>query len=157
MPKSNLPKASSFVSICSWNVGGLFSKTINKITASDFLKELLPYDIVFLSETHTGYENRILFEDFQHFPVCRPISTNNRYYGGLALLIRNTIRNGIKILKNTSSEYQWVKLCKNFFIWKKISTSVFHTFHPVTFKPSRIQTQLRPFLEALIYLTTLSM
>ena len=44
---------SSFVSICSWNASGLFSKTLNMVNDSDFCKELLPYDSVFLSETHT--------------------------------------------------------------------------------------------------------
>ena len=80
---------SSFVSICSWNVGGLFSKTLNKVNDSDFCKELLSYDIVFLSETHTGYETRISLDGFNIFQyTCRPISSNNGYYGGLAILIR---------------------------------------------------------------------
>ena len=57
--------------------------------------------------------------DFQLIPVCRPMSSNNRYYGGLALLIRKSIRNGIKIMKNTRSEFQWVKLLKNAFNLEK--------------------------------------
>ena len=59
---------------CRWFV----FKNINKINDPDFLKELLP------SETHTGYETKILIDGFQHFPICRPISSNSRYYGGLA-------------------------------------------------------------------------
>ena len=51
--------------------------------------------IFFLSETHTGFYTHIDIEGFQHIPVCRPLSCNNRYYGGLALLKRKTIRNGI--------------------------------------------------------------
>ena len=134
MPKSNMLNMSSFVSICSWNVGGLFSRNINKINDPDFLKELLPYDIIFLSETHTGYETRISIDGFQHFPICRPISSNSRYYGGLALLIRNSIRNGIKIQKNTSSEYQWVKLCKNFFHLEKDIFICFSYISPCNFQ-----------------------
>ena len=114
--RHSLKSLSSFVSICSWNVGGRFSKTINKLKDTSFLTELLHHDIIFLSETHTGFDTSISLDGFQHFPICRPISLNNRYYGGSALLIRNTVRkNGMKTLKNTSSEYQWIHLSKNFF------------------------------------------
>lgn len=99
-------RSSSFISICSWNVGGLVSKTYNKLKDEHFIQELMPYDLVFLSETHIGYDCNIHIEGFQYIPVCRSVSKNNRYYGGLAILIRNTIRKGIKILQNTSSEFQ---------------------------------------------------
>ena len=95
--RHSLKSLPSFVSICS--NGGLFSKTINKLKYTSFLTELLHHDIIFLSETHTGYDTSISLDGFQHFPIRSPISSNNRYYGGLALLIRNTVRNGTKILK----------------------------------------------------------
>lgn len=125
---------SSFISICSWNVGGLISRTFNKLNDPCFRKEISPYDIVFLCETHTGFDTQIDIDGFQHIPICRPVSTNNRYYGGLALLIRKTLRNGVKLLKNTSSEFQWVKLSKDHFGFDKdlficfsyISPCVFH-------------------------------
>lgn len=119
MTSCNTSSLSSFLSICSWNVGGLTSRTVNKLHDVNFIAELLPHDIVFLCETHTGYDTSISLDGFQHFPICRPISTNNRYYGGLALLIRKTIRNGVKILSNSSSEYQWIKLSKTFFHLEK--------------------------------------
>ena len=82
MPKCNLSNTSSCVSIYSWNVAGLFLKTINKITDSAFLKELLPYDIgTKLSEKLTDYENNCILWK-------------------LALLIRNTIRNAVEMRKN---------------------------------------------------------
>ena len=105
----------SFISICSWNVGGLVSKSFNKLNDANFRKELTSYDIIFLSESHTGFETHIDLEGFQHFQICRPMSRNNRYYGGLALLIRKTLRSGIRILKNSSTEFQWVKLLKDHF------------------------------------------
>ena len=79
------------------------------------MKELSSYDNFFLSETHTGFDTHIDIDGFQHVHICRPISSNDRYYGGLALLIRKTLRNGIKFLKNSSSEFQWVKLLKDYF------------------------------------------
>ena len=127
-------KSSSFISICSWNVGGIISKSYNKLNDSNFIKELSSYDIVFLSETHTGFDTRIDIEGFQHVQICRPISTNNRYYGGLALLIRKTLRNGIKILKNSSSEFQWVKLLKDYFSLEKDIFICFSYISPCSFQ-----------------------
>lgn len=68
-------------------------------------------------------------ESFQYIPVCRPISKNNRYYGGLAILIRNTIRKGLKILPNISSEFQWLNLTKDFF---NLDSDVFICFSYIT-------------------------
>ena len=92
------------------------------------------YDIVFLSETHTGFDTPIDIEAFQHVQICRPISTNNRYYGGLALLIRKTLHNGIQILKNSSSEFQWVKLLKDYFSLEKDIFICFSYISPCSFQ-----------------------
>ena len=54
--------SSSFISICSWNVGGLFSKSYNNMNDASFVNEITSYDIAFLSETHTGLENHIDIE-----------------------------------------------------------------------------------------------
>ena len=70
-----------------------------QLNAHRFIQEIQSYDIVFLSETHTGFDTHIDIEGFQHISVCRPLSRNNRYYCGLALLIRKSIRNGIKIFR----------------------------------------------------------
>ena len=53
--------ASSSISICSWNVGGLISKSNNKLNDHRFIKEI-QYDIVFLSETHTVFDIHIDIE-----------------------------------------------------------------------------------------------
>lgn len=127
-------KTSSFISICSWNVGGLISKSYNKLGDPDFLQQLTSYDIVFLSETHTGLETRIILDDYQHIPICRPVSGNNRYYGGLAVLIRKSILCGIKVLKNTSTEYQWIKLMRNCFNLKKDVYICFSYISPCSFQ-----------------------
>ena len=118
----------SFISICFWNVGGLVSKTYNKLSDDNFIRELLPYDLVCLSETHIGYD-AVYIEDFQYIPICRSMSKNNRYYRGLAILIRNSIRKGLKILLNTSSEFQWLKLSKEFF---HLDSDVFICFSYIT-------------------------
>lgn len=71
-----------------------------------------------MSETHIGYSTNVNVDGFQYIPVCRPTSTNNRNYGGLAILIRKSIRDGIKIIQNTSSEFQWIKLLKDYFCFE---------------------------------------
>ena len=67
--------SSSFISICSWNVGGLISKSNNKLNDHRFIQEIQSYDIVFLSETHTGFDTLILkdFNIFQYVDLCRVI------------------------------------------------------------------------------------
>jgi hypothetical protein len=43
---------------------------------------------------------------------------NNRYFGGLAILCKQSIKPHIKIKKNSNPNYQWVKLEKDFFGFK---------------------------------------
>jgi hypothetical protein len=52
------------------------------------------YDIVFLAETHIGYESNIhRVGTFYVYQICRPICRpNNRYFGGLAILTKSHIR-----------------------------------------------------------------
>lgn len=48
--------------------------------------------------------------------MCRNVSKhNNRFFGGLAILCKEFLKKHVKILKNTNSEFQWVKLEKSFF------------------------------------------
>ncbi|MCU7801461.1 MAG: endonuclease/exonuclease/phosphatase family protein [gamma proteobacterium symbiont of Lucinoma myriamae] len=101
---------------------------------NSFIQGLISYDIFFLSETHIGFDTSINIEGFQYIPVCRPVSSNNRNYGGLAILIRKSIRNGIKILQNTSSEYQWIKLLKNYFGLESDIFACFSYISPCFFK-----------------------
>ena len=68
---------SSFVSICSWKVGGLFSKTLNKVNDSNFCKELLSHDIVFFLK-HTqamklGFYSKV-FNTFQYVDLYHQIT-----------------------------------------------------------------------------------
>jgi hypothetical protein len=50
--------------------------------------------------------------------VCRNKSNNIRYFGGLGILIKKNIRKGISVLQNTNTEFQWLKLKKDFFQFK---------------------------------------
>ena len=109
----------SNVSFCVWNVGGYISKDYNKLTDRTFLEEIVKYEIILLTETHIGYNTSVNIDGYLYYPICRPISRNYRYYGGLGILIMKDIRKGVKILQNTSQDYQWIKLEKNYFNFTK--------------------------------------
>ena len=83
-----------------------------------FFKEIEKYDLVFLTETHVGYNTDIhTIGPFHYHRICRPISKKiNRHFGGLAILRKNKIKPYVKILKNTSPEFQWVKLERFFWV-----------------------------------------
>ena len=91
----------------------------NKLHDKSFLDEIKPSDIVLLTETHVGYDTIVDIEEFNYYPFCRQKSNNNRHFGGLAILINKRIRQGVSILQNGNSEYQWIKLRKNFFNFVK--------------------------------------
>ena len=94
-------------------MGGLFSANLNKITDANVLEEIIGHDTILLTETHLGkYENIVLRG---YYPVRRPRSANNRDFGGLCIFIKVTTLPVIEIMKNTSLDYQWVKLDKLFF------------------------------------------
>jgi hypothetical protein len=93
---------------------------MNKAEDSIFLKNIEPYDIMFLVETHIGYNSKIHnIGNFHYHSICRNVSNNNRHFGGIAILIKSYIKPHVKILKNTNVDYQRVKLEKTFFGFKK--------------------------------------
>ena len=93
----------SFISFCSWNVGGLITEKGNKLHDQNFIDQIKEFDIVLLSETHVGYETTVDVENFFYYPFCRQKSKNNRYFGGLGILIKKDIRKGIKFLEDGSN------------------------------------------------------
>lgn len=104
-----------------WNVGGLLSKSHNKMIDSTFLKHIEKFDIIFLAETHIGYDKKVhkIGNYYCHF-ICRTASKhNNRTFGGLAMLCKSEFKPHIKILKNTKADFQWIKLEKEFFNFEK--------------------------------------
>ena len=72
----------------------------------------------------------------KYFPVCRPKSRNNRYFGGLGISIKLDILPDIEILKNISLDYQWLKLDIGFFTF---TSNIFFVqpslsqYHPVIY------------------------
>ena len=81
MPTFN--KRSSIKCAC-WNIGGLVSKGMNKLDDKEFIAKISYNDINFLVETHIGPDTKLIHKKFFCHSVCRKISNNGRYYGGLA-------------------------------------------------------------------------
>ena len=103
--------------MCFWNVGGLISKYNDKTNDPLFIQNIEKHDLVFLAETHLGPNiNLSKLGSFHCHTVCRKQSKhNNRFFGGLAILVKHKLKPYIKIMNNTNCDYQWVKLEKSYF------------------------------------------
>ena len=74
-------------------------------------------DIVALVETHIGDDSLIQIKGYSKITSkFRKKSNNNRYFGGLTILAKTNIKNGIEIIDHSSNEDRiWIKLTKEFF------------------------------------------
>lgn len=102
------------LNICSWNIQGIMSKSKNKLIDQDFLDVIKCHDIACLVETHANNSVDLNVEDYHVFQVNRPKHMNAfRNYGGIAILIRQSLKQGLKVIK-TTSDMIWVKLDREF-------------------------------------------
>lgn len=111
----------NFAKIGCWNIHGAYYNIngyrINKLEDPSFLEVLDTHDILCLQETHCG-QNDLVNSHIHHYhgiPHCRKISKNNRYFGGMLLFIRKTLRKGIKIIANDDPDILGVLMLKDFF------------------------------------------
>lgn len=111
---------SNNISIGFWNIDGLYETTSNlrscKLGYSHIEKLLRKFDIIGLVETHCGHDEKIAFDGYKIFSNCRKKNrVNNRFYGGISVLVRNNIHRGVKFIESSTSEIQWLKLSKSYF------------------------------------------
>ena len=109
--------ASKLISIVSWNVNGLF-RNVNgsrmcKLDDPEF-QENLKADIILLNETHACGNDVIKLEDYFTISNCRSLE-RSRLRGGVAFLIKQSLRKGVKIIDRSHPDIIWIKLCKHFF------------------------------------------
>lgn len=112
------------LSIAYWNVDGLFCRIDNqkfcKLNDNRIFESLSSHDLICLVETHMSPNDVVDLPGYDLFHNIRPKSANAaRNYGGISIGIKSTIRKGINLLPNTSSEFSWFKLSKNYFKTKK--------------------------------------
>jgi exonuclease III len=109
------------LNICVWNINGVYKKVKNrrycKLNDSNLASKLCKYDIIGLVETHCNVEDKLYLEGYASYQVFRAKDKVNehRNFGGLAIFIRQNIKDGIRYLENTRSDYQWIMLKKEFF------------------------------------------
>ena len=103
-----------------WNMEGIYEKVngikMCKLEDKTFEDTLKRFDILCLQETHISHQEIInANKNFIVIPHCRKISKNNRYFGGMLLLIRTSIRKGIKIQQDVDTDTIELTLQKTFF------------------------------------------
>ena len=79
------------------------------------------FDILALQEIQCGPTDtqKLVVPGYRILPFYRKKSSNNRYFGGTLLFIKNHIRDGITIIDNFEGDKIWVKLKMNFFNLEK--------------------------------------
>ena len=111
----------NFIKVGTWNIEGAYFKVnnyyINKLREPEFLSNLDAHDILCVQETHCGPNDIPAqhIKDFHPIPHCRDRSGNNRYFGGMLLLIRKSIRKGVKISYTGDPDILGITLRKEFF------------------------------------------
>ena len=103
-----------------WNIEGLYEKInstkLCKMETKTFQDTLKNFDILCLEETHIGkYEVLEELKDFHTISHCRKKSENNRYFGWFLILIRKSIKKGVKILKTNDKDIFELILLKKYF------------------------------------------
>ena len=108
------------VSFLFWNIDGVKYKIGNtsysKLDDEENINQFSQYDIICLAETHSSYKDKLDMNGYRTVKNVRPKSnTSNKFYGGLAVLAKQSICKGIKFLPITSTEFMWLKLDQAFF------------------------------------------
>ncbi len=111
----------SFIKIGTWNIEGAYFKVnsyfTNKLRDPVFESKIQAHDILCVQETHCGPRDipSQHLTQFNSIPHCRKKSANNRHFGGMLLLIRKTIRKGVKVTFTEDQDILGITLKKEFF------------------------------------------
>ena len=120
-PKTTKTYAQKQLRIGTWNIHGVYENTnkfqTNKLESPFFLRILKVHDILCLQETHLGPHELPVehLTDFHAIPHCRLKSANGRFFGGMLLLVRKSIRPGVKISSTENRDILGVTLRQEFF------------------------------------------
>jgi exonuclease III len=118
--KTKLPSSSGEISVASWNVQGLRTRSHSKLDDPDFVNDIVKHDIVFLSETHSNEKDNIQIEGFH--VTCNhrdKLKQAKKHFGGVIVAIKKDIKKGVKIVNVSKSDEITIKLRKDFFNFDK--------------------------------------
>ena len=94
------------LSIASWNMNGLKSKTHCKLEDDYFVSLIDKYDIICLSETHVGPDISLTIPGYKAFKTHREKHPNaKKFSGGLVVFIKSTIEMGVSVLQVSNWQY----------------------------------------------------
>ena len=102
--------------IACWNINGYKVKGYNKYNDTAFINNICNKDIISLLETHCPFEESINLPYFSAVSLIRPKNKRtNKVSGGLTVLVRSEIKQGVTFLEHTNNDYIWLILCKKIF------------------------------------------
>ena len=146
----------NYIKIGSWNIEGAYFKTgsyyFNKLYEPEFMGTLDAHDILCIQETHCG-QNDIPSNHIKNYfsiPHCRGKSANNRYFGGMLLLIKKNIRQGVKVTSTEDPDILGITLKKEFFDLPEDTLIWFAYASPATSPYSKGRESLLTKLETLM-------
>ena len=108
-------KTSKFLNIGCWNINGLK----DKYKDNSFLQCVDKFDIICLQETKIAVDMSVHINNFHVIKISRPHEKNFPISGGMMILIKPSVLEGINVLPNNSSEIQWLQLKRNYFSFEK--------------------------------------
>lgn len=116
MNLNTVSKSRCSLKLCHWNIEGINSKYLgSKIEDPSVYKEIKNFDIIGLTETHALTPNSISLEGYTSFQSNRKKHPRaKKGCGGIAVLIKNEIRNGVKLISSKSTDIIWLKLLKSY-------------------------------------------
>ena len=129
-------KTSKQLSISGWNVNGIFKNSSGAKTCKledEYFNEIMKFDIVFLSETHTNLSDPFSYDNYKCYINCRS-NESSKKRGGLAVFIKRQISTGITLVDKYMTKIMWFKLNAHLFWLRKgsIYYYFFYIFHDLT-------------------------
>ena len=98
-----------------WNIKGLKNVENNlKTDEDDVINTICKHDLFCLSEIQCDNNDIQELKDYGCFKWSREKTRKiNRFFGGLAIYYKQSIRSGIKFI-DKHEDFVWVKLCKKY-------------------------------------------
>ncbi len=93
---------------------GLKGSSYNKLQDQSFLDEIYKHHIIGLTETHSSPGEDITVSGYTTFQSNRQKS-KQKAHGGLAFLVHNDIRPGVRFIPGSSNDIIWALLKREFF------------------------------------------
>ena len=132
MNKKFLPK---LLTVGCWNIQGLHVKVngvkLCKLDNESFTNTIKKFDLLCLQETHTSQLENFKIQNYVTIAHCCIMSKNNRYFGGMLLFIKKSLRKGILIKQDFDVDALKITLRNDFFGLKNDINIMFTYASPV--------------------------